>query len=525
MGRSRALALLLGGVLALAGLAVLSLAVVQSQERARDDAFERFADRGRIAAQLLAGSMNQSSTRQAADAQLRLSGRVTPAVLRAWEGESGPAIPYTALFDPRGRLLAANPASARPAASDSGRMALRGAIRGRFTTSDVTSSARGPVIETFVPFPAGRKGLRVLVIAFPRELTAEFATGGLRGAAGTPGGSAFLTDRAGSMIAAVGKGDRDAVRAAVRRGRSSGRLGDERLVVRPVGDSALLVALTAPEDELTADLPSATLPRLTLAGFGLALLVVFWLIARAIRDARRVEAARHAAERANRAKTAFVGWVSHELRTPVSVISGATRFLATDNGVDPQARALIGDIDASAGHLTTLLTDLIDISAIEQGRLRLAPAEVDVAALCGEVAGAVRPLAGDRGLTIDVACDAELDTVCTDPSRLRQALYNYLHNAVKFAPSGGRVTVTAAPDGMDRFRIEVANAGPHISPADQERLFTGFEQLDPTQTGSGLGLAVTRHVIEAQGGRVGVRSAAGELTRFWLWLPVRPVGP
>jgi hypothetical protein len=125
IGRLRAFALLLGGSLALLGLVVLSFAVVQSQHRAREDAIGRFADRGELAAQLLAGSIEQSSTRQGADAQLRLAGTASEAALKAWEGESDSAIPYTALYDGRGRLLAVHPSSARPASSTSGRAALR----------------------------------------------------------------------------------------------------------------------------------------------------------------------------------------------------------------------------------------------------------------------------------------------------------------------------------------------------------------------------------------------------------------
>lgn len=152
--RFRVLALLLGGGAALATLTLLSTVVIQSQERAREDVIARFAERGGLAAQLLAGSTQVSSSRQGADAQVRLSGDATEAALDAWEGEADPGIPYTALYDRRGRLLAVHPSTANPASDESGREALRLARRGQPSTSGVVSSAEGPVIESFVPFPA-----------------------------------------------------------------------------------------------------------------------------------------------------------------------------------------------------------------------------------------------------------------------------------------------------------------------------------------------------------------------------------
>jgi hypothetical protein len=279
--RFRVLALLLGALVALAAFVVLAIVVIQSQERARKDLIARFADRGELAAQLLAGSSQVSSTRQGADAQVRLSGDATAAALDAWEGEADPGIPYTALYDGHGRLLAVHPSDADPVSEGSGRKAMRLATRGHPSTSGVVSSADGRVIETFVPFPA-EDGLRILVIGQPLEIVAEFAAGGLENAAGVPGGAGYVTDRAGTLIAAVGEGARQraaAVSEAVRRGRKSGQLGDQRLVVRRVQGTGLVVGLTAPEAELTDDLPSTVPPRLALVGCAVALLAVFWLSA------------------------------------------------------------------------------------------------------------------------------------------------------------------------------------------------------------------------------------------------------
>jgi len=536
MKRSSALALLSGASLALLALVVLSVAVLQSQHRARDDAIARFADRGKLAAQLLAGVNERSNTRQSADAQLRLSGRATPATLEAWEGESDPAIPYTALFDDRGRLLTAYPPTADPATSASGHAALRAATRGQPATSGVTSSSKGPVIETFVPFPAAGHGLRVLLVALPAELFAQLAAGALRGAAGTPNGNVYLTDRAGTLVTAIGKtAQRDdavaMVSEAVRMERRNGRLGDERLVVRRVPNTGLVVALTAPEDELTADLPSVLAPRLALGGFALALLAVLLLSVRAVRDARRLEAARKTAEEATRvaheanvAKSDFMSRMSHELRTPLNAILGFGQLLKMEQLSEHQQ----GHVDqiVKGGHwLLELINEILDISRIETGTLRLSLEPIPIGDVVQDALDLIRPLANERGIHLGAELPTETSQahVVADRQRLGQVLLNLLSNAVKYNVPEGRVSVAVLRPDTARVRIGVTDTGPGIPEDRIPLLFTAFERLGAERTeteGIGLGLTLSKSLIEAMGGSLGVDTERGRGTTFWVELQV-----
>ena len=525
MRRAHLLGLLFGGFVAATGLVVLSVAVVESQERAREDAITRFGERGTLAAQLIAGSMDVSSSRQGADAQVRLSGEATEEALDAWEGEADPGIPYTALYDRRGRLLAVHPSDAEPVSEGSGRDALESALRGQASMSGVVPSADGPVIEAFVPFPA-RDGLRVLVIGQPAELVGQFAAGGLEGAAGVPSGAGYVMDRSGTLIAAVGDGTEQGasrISEAVRTGRTNGELGDQRLVVRRVPNTGLVVALTAPEDELAADLPSTLWPRLALGGFALALLAVFVLTGRAVRDNRRLHAARRAADEANVAKSDFLSRMSHELRTPLNAILGFAQVLQLDELRDDQREST--DQIVKGGHrLLELINEVLDISRIETGTLRLSLEPVLVSDVIEDAVQLIRPLADDRGIRLHSQLRAEIGEayVVADRQRLGQVVLNLLSNAVKYNVEGGRVSVSAGTtDG--RIRIGVTDTGPGIPDEKIPLLFTPFERLGAEDTGvegTGLGLTLSKKLVEAMGGSLRVDSMLGEGTTLWAELKI-----
>jgi signal transduction histidine kinase/CheY-like chemotaxis protein len=511
---------------ALSALAALTIVVVQSQERARDDAVARFSDRGELAAQLLAGSMGQSSTRQAADAQQRLSGRVDAGTLRAWEGESDPAIPYTALYDARGLQLAIHPPGARAVETPAGRAALRVATSGRPATSGVTSSSLGPVIESFVPFVAGEQGVRVLVIALPRDLIGDFAAGTLSDAAGTPTGGAFVVDRAGRRVTAVGEGSRlpgasEAVAEAAREGRAAGRVGANRFLLRPVSGTGLLVALIAPEAELTADLPAVLWPRLALAGFALALIGVLWLIARVLRDARRLDAAREEANRANEAKSRFLSHMSHEMRTPLAAILGFAEILQRDTS--GKAREWAGHIVHGGRHLLSLINELLEISRIEAGKMTLATESVDLRSAVVEVLNLAAPLAAERGIRLEFPAESRAHPqALADPMRLRQVLLNLVANAIKYNREAGTVSVSVDEMPHGTVRVAVTDTGEGIAAETLEKLFSPFERLGAESgpvEGSGLGLVVTKGLVEAMHGRLEVESELGAGTTFSFELP------
>lgn len=521
---------LFGGVLALIALVVLSIAVLQSQERAREDAIARFAERATLAAQLIAGSMEVSSSRQGADAQVRLSGKATEAALDAWEGEADPGIPYTALYGARGRLLAVHPSDAEPVSEESGREALKKALRGQGATSGVVSSADGPVIETFVPFPAD-DGLRILVIGQPVDVVGPFAAGGLQDAAGVPGGAGYVMDRRGTLIAAVGERARrraPQISELVRRDRTNADLGDRRAVVRRVPNTGLVVALTAPEAELTADLPSTLWPRLALVGFALSLVVVLLLARRAVRDNRRLHAARRAADEANLAKSAFLSRMSHELRTPLNGILGFAQLLQLDDLREDQ-RESTDQIVKGGNRLLELINEVLDISRIESGTVRLSLEPVLVGDVVGDAIELIRPVANDRGIRLrsELTADTSEAYVIADRQRLGQVVLNLLSNAVKYNVQQGSVSVSAGKtDG--RLRIGVTDTGPGIPDEKIPLLFTPFERLGAEQTnvqGTGLGLTLSKNLVEAMGGTVHVDTMMGEGTTFWVELKIADAPP
>jgi signal transduction histidine kinase len=149
--------------------------------------------------------------------------------------------------------------------------------------------------------------------------------------------------------------------------------------------------------------------------------------------------------------------------------------------------------------------------------------DVDLARVSREVRDILRGLAAERRIQLTVVVDPVLESVRVDPRMLKQVLYNYLSNAIKFTPEGGRVEMRILPEGDDRFRVEVEDNGIGISPEDLGRLFVEFQQLDSGATkrypGTGLGLALTKRLVEVQGGVVGVESTPGKGSTFFAVLP------
>ena len=166
------------------------------------------------------------------------------------------------------------------------------------------------------------------------------------------------------------------------------------------------------------------------------------------------------------------------------------------------------------------MNDLLDLEKVESGKLEFSPEEVDpVFAL-----NVLRPLA-DAKISVILKVDPQLRSLFTDPVRLKQVLYNYLSNAIKFTPEGGRVRITVSCENTGAFRLEVVDTGIGIEPEDIPRLFADFRQLEATRKassqGAGLGLALTKRIVEAQGGTVGVASTPGKGSTFFAVLPYR----
>ena len=242
--------------------------------------------------------------------------------------------------------------------------------------------------------------------------------------------------------------------------------------------------------------------------------------------AERLAATNVELSRAGAAKSDFLAAMSHELRTPLNAIIGFSELLLAPPAGESLAATEVGEyaghIHGAGLHLLELINDILDLSRIEAGRLELRYEPIDVAALLSQTLATVRPLAEAKRLSVEAA---ELPALVAevDAARLRQIAYNLLSNAIKFTPPEGRVTVTLARDG-DQLRLTVSDTGPGIAPADQERVFAAFEQLTPgAGEGTGLGLALTRRLVEAHGGRIELDSTPGTGSRFSVVLPLRRV--
>jgi PAS domain S-box-containing protein len=244
-------------------------------------------------------------------------------------------------------------------------------------------------------------------------------------------------------------------------------------------------------------------------------------------NAQRLEAENRQILEANRIKSQFLANMSHELRTPLNAVIGFADLLQSGAvDADPaKRRVFLGHIGNSGRHLLRLINDLLDLSKVESGRFEFFPEPVDLASLVQDVTDTLSPASQAKQIAVDAQIDPALDDLVLDPARMKQVLYNYLSNAIKFTGDRGRVTVRARPEGHGRFRLEVEDNGIGIAPEDLPRLFTEFQQLDASagkrHQGTGLGLALTRRLVEAQGGSVGVRSVPGTGSVFHLVLDRR----
>ncbi|WP_164963510.1 PAS domain S-box protein [Rubrivivax sp. JA1026] len=239
---------------------------------------------------------------------------------------------------------------------------------------------------------------------------------------------------------------------------------------------------------------------------------------------RRLAAARDAAEAASRAKSAFLANTNHELRNPLNGMINLAK-LARDAQLDEQVRQQYLDhIAESAQSLAAIVSDILDVSKIEAGRMELASEPFDLVELLHGAQRVYATMAAARSLTLDFDIGPGLDgTVVGDPLRVRQIVTNFLGNALKFTAAGGvRVVVRRVPAG--RVRLEVHDTGPGIDPATQARLFRPFTQADESTTrrfgGTGLGLSICRELATLMGGEVGVDSQPGRGSVFWAVLPL-----
>ncbi|MDX2009100.1 MAG: ATP-binding protein [Myxococcaceae bacterium] len=239
--------------------------------------------------------------------------------------------------------------------------------------------------------------------------------------------------------------------------------------------------------------------------------------------ARVIEEQRAAA----RTKSRFLANISHEIRTPMHGVLGMTDELLGDDALPSSAKERIAVIQRSGQQLVTLINDLLDLSKIEAGKLSLLPTATDLRQLVGDVAALFEPLADKKGLAfVATVADDAPQWIAVDGVRLKQVLTNLVNNAVKFTEQGEvRLAVTCASNAPLRLRFEVRDTGVGISRELLPRLFTAFEQGDPSTTrryeGTGLGLALSKQLVALLGGQLTVISVPGRGATFGFELDVR----
>ena len=238
-----------------------------------------------------------------------------------------------------------------------------------------------------------------------------------------------------------------------------------------------------------------------------------------------LEAQNHEVQQANRLKSEFLANMSHELRTPLNAIIGFAQLMH-DGKVGPIAadhQEYLGDILGSAKHLLQLINDVLDLAKVEAGKMEFSPEPVSLTKIIGEVRQVLQALSASKRLAVEVEVSPAVERLIIDPAKLKQILYNYLSNAIKFTPAEGRIKVHALAEGADNFRLEVEDTGIGIVADDIDKLFAEFCQLESATTkkhqGTGLGLALTKKIVQAQGGDVGVRSTPDQGSVFYAVLP------
>ncbi len=241
---------------------------------------------------------------------------------------------------------------------------------------------------------------------------------------------------------------------------------------------------------------------------------------------RELEQANRELERANRMKSEFLANMSHELRTPLNIIIGFSEVLRDS---DPQALAeadrqeFCENIITSGYHLLELINDVLDLAKVEAGQMQLDREEFYVGTVLEDTIATMQPLAVKKNVRLTVDVSSRLSSIVADVNKFKQIVYNLVGNAIKFTPAGGAVSIsTAVMDNAARF--EISDTGVGIAPADQEKIFSEFQQADGSSSrqyeGTGLGLTLTRKFVELHGGRIWVESQVGKGSNFYFTLPL-----
>lgn len=245
------------------------------------------------------------------------------------------------------------------------------------------------------------------------------------------------------------------------------------------------------------------------------------LVSEILEHEQSIESQNQELQHLNEMKNALLGMAVHDMRNPLNSIMMATQLMMDRDDLDDNNRWLLGAVNERSEYMLRLINDLLDVSNIEAGKLTIEPQPVELGRFLSISALELNHMYASKGTTIEVVSELN-PTLSTDPYRLRQVVENLLSNAVKYSPAGSTVTVTLAPQG-DEWKISVADQGPGISPQEHEKLFKPFARLSTKPTGdessTGLGLAITRRVVEALGGEIGMQDNEPTGSVFWFTLP------
>ncbi|MBK5188112.1 MAG: PAS domain-containing protein, partial [Gemmatimonadaceae bacterium] len=280
-------------------------------------------------------------------------------------------------------------------------------------------------------------------------------------------------------------------------------------IVRPSGERRRICVNSAPVRDAQGEIDAGV--------------AIFWDVTEQHKAEQELRSARLEAETASRAKSEFLAVMSHELRTPLSAIIGYEELLfdGITGPVNDAQRTQLGRIKASATHLLSLIDEVLTLSRVEAGREVTYPERIPVSAALREATMITEPLAAEKGLELRVVSAPKEILVWADPTKLRQILLNLLTNAIKFTDAGSVVLESRALG--DRVEITVRDTGIGIAPADHERVFDTFWQVEQRSTrkvgGAGLGLSVSRRLARLMNGELTVSSKLGEGSTFTLRLP------
>jgi signal transduction histidine kinase len=276
-------------------------------------------------------------------------------------------------------------------------------------------------------------------------------------------------------------------------------------------------------DEMRSSLHSVVLTAGLLMTVLLTLLTCLFQLVRT--RAHQLETANANLKLADSAKSDFLANMSHELRTPLNAVIGFSEILIDKKAgpINAEQQEYLEDILRSGRHLLDLITDILDLTKIAAGKLQFSPEPFSITDAMRQACAVVKDMACKKNININIEEDLDDDVINLDPLRFRQVLYNLLSNAIKFTPENGEVKVWACNRGDKRVRLQVSDTGIGIKKEDMPRLFHEFEQIDSSLAkraqGSGLGLTLTKKIVELQNGSITAESEFGKGSTFTVVLP------